>query len=98
MNDILPKLLYVQYLLLIDARSGYNSLDLDKIFSYLATFACPFSQYIFARLLFRAVPAGDILQKKKDKKFEALPYIFCIADDILIIDYEEEIPQTIKEQ
>ena len=41
-NDMLPKIMHVQYLTLIDISSGYHSLQLDKKSSYLTTFAYQF--------------------------------------------------------
>ena len=44
LNDILPKLTGVKYMLIIDARSRYHNLKLDKKSSYLTTFACQFGR------------------------------------------------------
>ena len=71
----------MQYFSLIDASSGYQYLKLDERSSYLI----PFRRYRHLRLLFGAVPTGDI-----DKIFEGLPNVFGIADDILVVGYNSD--------
>ena len=44
-NNILPRLNYVQYMSIIDTSSGYHNLNLDNKSSYLTMFAFPFDQY-----------------------------------------------------
>ena len=87
LNDILPKLNNVQNMSIIDASLGYHNLKLDKKSLYLTTFACQFGWY--NQLPFRAVPLGDMFQCKIDKIFSAMPNIFGIADDILVVGYDE---------
>ena len=64
LNDILPKLYYVQYMSIIDASSGYHNLQLYTKSSYLTTFVCPCGRYQYKCLLFGAVPVGNMFQKK----------------------------------
>ena len=45
LNDILPRLNNIKYMLIIDSSSGYDNLKLDEKSLYLTTFACPFGQY-----------------------------------------------------
>ena len=90
LNDILLKLNNVQYISIIDASSGYYNLKLDKISSYLATFTCPFGQFQYKCLTFRAVPVGNMFQCKIDEMFSDMPNMFGIADDILVIGYDED--------
>ena len=61
-NDILPKLTYTCYMIIIDAGSGYHNLKLDKKLLYVTIFACQFGRYSFIRLPFWVVPAGDMFQ------------------------------------
>ena len=90
LNDILPKLNYIQYMLIINASSGYHNLWLDTQSSYLTTFACPFGRYHYKCLPFGLVPAGDMLQRKIDEIFKDTPNIFGIANDILLIGYDKD--------
>ena len=89
LNDILPKLNNVQYMSIIDASSGYHNLNLHEKSSYLTTFACPFGQYQYKHLPFGAAPAGDMFQCKTDEIFSDMPNVFGIADNILVIGYDE---------
>ena len=52
LNDILPRLAGVKYLMLKDAISRYHNLKLNKKASYLMPFSCPFGRYQYIRLMF----------------------------------------------
>ena len=67
LNNILLKLNNVQYMSIIDVSSGSHNLKFDEKSSYLTTFACPFGQYQYKCLLFRAAPAGNMFQCKRDE-------------------------------
>ena len=69
----------------MDASSGYRNLNLDERSSYLMMFPCQFGRYRYKWLPFGAALAGDMFQRKTDKKFEELPKILSIADDILVV-------------
>ena len=53
-------------------------------------FTCPFGRCQNKQLPFGAVPAGNIFQHKIDEIFNDKPDIFGIADDILVIGYDED--------
>ena len=57
---------------------------------YLTTCTCQFGRYRYKWLPFGAVPAGNMFQCKIDKIFNDMPNIFGIADDILVIDYDND--------
>ena len=76
--------------MITDASLGYHNLQLDTKSSYLTTFACPFGRYQYKHLLFRAAPVGNMFQHKIDEIFNDMPNIIGIADDILIIGYDED--------
>ena len=77
-------------MLIIDASSGYHNLWLDTQSSYLTTFACPFGRYCYQCLPFRAVPVGDMFQRKIDEIFNDTPNVFGTADNILVIGYDKD--------
>ena len=89
LNDILPKPNNAQYLSLI-MSSSYHNLKLDEKSLYLISFACQFSRYRYKRLPFGEAPAGNMFQREIDKIFQDLPKVFCIVDDILVIEYEAD--------
>ena len=90
LNDTLPKLTGVKYMSIIDASSRYHNLKLDKKSLYLTTFVCQFGRYRYKCLPFMAVPVGDMFQCKIDEIFNDMPNIFGIADDILVIGYNND--------
>ena len=89
LNNILPKLNNVQYMSIIDASSGYH-LKLDKQWSYLTTFSCPFGRYQYKWLLFGAALTGNMFQWKIDEIFNDMPNVFGIAVNILVIGYDKD--------
>ena len=52
-------------------------------------FAYPFGRYQYKCLPFGTAPVGDMFQCKIDKIFNDMPNAFGIADDILVIGYDE---------
>ena len=89
LNDILPRL-NAKYLSLIDVNSGYHNLKLDERSSYLMTFRCQFGRYRYKQLPFGAALTGNMFQSKGDKIFKELLIVFGIADDILVVRYEND--------
>ena len=75
---------------IIDVSSGYHNLHLDTQLSYLTMFACPFGRYQYKHLPSVVVPVGDLFQHKTDEIFNDMPNVFGIADDILVIGYDED--------
>ena len=90
LNDILPKLNNAKYISLLDASSGYHNLKLDEKSSYLTTFACQFGRYQNKCLPFGVAPAGRMFQRKIDEIFNDMPHVFGTADDILVVQYEDD--------
>ena len=89
LNNILPRLAGVKYLTLIDANSYYHNIKFDEQSSYLTTSSCPFGRYGYIRLLFRGASTGDMFQRRIDKLFHRVPNVFGIADDILIVGFDD---------
>ena len=89
LNDILPRLNNIQYMLIIDVSSGYHNLKLDKQSWYLTTFSCPFGRYWYKHLPFGTVPAANMFQCKIDEIFNGMPNVFEIADNSLVIGYDK---------
>ena len=49
-----------------------------------------FGRYRYTQLSFGAAPAPDKFQKKIDELVSHMPIVFSIADDILIVDFDEK--------
>ena len=77
-------------MLIIDASLGYYNLWLNMQSSYLTMFACLFGRYHYKHLPFRAVPEGDMFQRKIDKIFNDMPNVVGIADDFLVTGYDKD--------
>ena len=69
--------------------SWYHNVKLDKISSYLPTFACQYGRYRYKRLPFKATPTWDMFQCKFDEIFKDLPNVFVIPD-ILVVGYDSD--------
>ena len=59
MKNILSMFVGVKYLSIIDNKSGYWNLKLEKKSSYLAAFSYQFCHFRFLRFLFGLSPSGD---------------------------------------
>ena len=90
LEDVLPKLNGAKYFSILDARSGYWNIKLDNKSSYYTTFATPFGRYRFLRLPFGLSCSSDMFQKKIDETYGDMPQVTGIADDLVIIGYDED--------
>ena len=90
LNDILPRINNVKYMSIIDASLGYHNLQLGSKLSYLTTLMCPLGTYQYKCLPFRAALVGYMFQCKIDEIFSDMPNVIGIADDILVIGYNED--------
>ena len=88
-TDILPKFLDVKYLTLIDTNSSDHNLMPDEK-SYLATFVHWFGRFRYIRLLFGVAPVSEMFQRMRDKIFKELAIVFIIADDVLVVVYDND--------
>ena len=77
-------------LLLVDESSGYHNLSLDEKSSYLMTFVCQIGRYRYKQLPIGVAPVGNMFQHKIDEIFNGMPNVFGIADDILVVGYEDD--------
>ena len=87
LNDIFLKLMDSQNFTLIDAISGYHNLKLDKKSPSLTIFLCKVCKCKYARLPFRTILVGDM---NTGGIFKELPNAFGIADDIVIVGYDDD--------
>ena len=67
-----------------------SQLETRKKSSYLMVFACQFGRHRYKQLPFGAAPAGNKYQMKTDEIFKDMPYVFGIANDILVAGYEDD--------
>ena len=89
LDDVLPKLRDARVFSILDARSGYWNVQLDRESQLLTTFNSPYGRFGFKRLPFGLVSAQDIFQKKIDQTFDRLAGVIGIADDIVVFGANE---------
>ena len=89
-DDIIPKVANATHFSVLDARSGYWMVELDKESSLLTTFATPFGRFRYNRLPFGIVVSQDVFQRKMDEVFSDLQGITGIADDTFVYGSSEE--------
>ena len=80
---ILPELAGSKYFSLLDAKSRYWHVPLDRDSSFLTTFNTPWGKYRWLRLPFGLKVAGDVFQERIDRVLRGVPNIIEVADDIL---------------
>ena len=68
----------------LDAKSGFLQIKLDKKSSYLTTFNTPIGRLRWLRLPFGIKSAPEIYQKVMDNMISGIDGAFAIIDDILI--------------
>ena len=88
-DDILPELPHSKYFSLLDAKSGYWHVPLDKESSFLTTFNTPWGKCRWLRLPFGLRVAGDVFQERIDRVLRSVPNSVGIVDDILCHGNEE---------
>ena len=90
LEDILPKLSGAKSFTILDARSGYWIVKLDRASSLLTTFNTPFGRYCYNRLSFGLSSAQDVFQERVDEIFGDVPGCTDIADDLIIAGWKED--------
>ena len=89
-EDIAHKLAGATVITVPDCSKGYWHQLLDEESSYLITFNTKIGHFQFTVMPFRATVAGDIFQRKLDSIFLNLDNVMIIADDIMVIGYQED--------
>ena len=92
-DDVLPELANLKYFILLDAKSGYWHVPLDKESSLLTTFNTPWSKYMWLRLPFELTEAGDVFQERLDRVLKSVHSTTSISDDVLCYG-NAEIPHA----
>ncbi len=71
LEEILPKLSGAKYFSMLDAKSGYWNVVLDKESSYLTTFNSPFGRYRFLHMPFGLRMSQDVFNPKLIRPLKA---------------------------
>ena len=89
-EDIAHKQSGVTVITVLDCSKGYFHQPLDDESSFLTTFNTKIGQFRFTVMPFGATVASDIFQWKLDSIFLNLENVMIIADDIMVIGYQED--------
>ena len=90
LNDILPRLEGVKYLMLIDGSSQYHNQKIQWKVIICNNIFCPLGRYWYIRLPLGAAQVGYMFKRKIDELFYDIPNVFGIADDILIAGFDAD--------
>jgi len=90
LEDILPKLNGAKFFSILDARSGYWNVKLDKASSLLTTFNTPFGRYRYNRLPFGLSCSQDVFGERIEQTFGDIPGCTGIADDLVIAGWKDD--------
>ena len=87
--DIAHKLSGATVITVLNCSKGYWHQPLDEESSFLTTFNSDIGQFRFTVMSFRGTVVGDVFQRKLDSIFLNLDNVMTIADDIMVIAYQE---------
>ena len=99
-DDVIPQVSGSTHFSILDARSGYWQVTLDKESSRLCTFSTPWGKFRWNRLPFGLICSGDAFQEKMDTVFGQLDGLTGIADDTFVYgksenDHDQHILNTL---
>ena len=90
LEDVLSQLHGAKCFTILDARSGYWNVPLDKESALLTTFNTPFGRFCYNRLPMGLKCAQDVFQREIDNKFGSIPGVFAIANDLVIAGFKAD--------
>ena len=89
-DELSSKLAGATAITVVDCSKGYWHEELTEESSLLTTFNCSLGRYRFTRMPFGVSVAGDVFQRKLDECIRDIRNVYCIADDIMVVGYEED--------
>ena len=89
-DELSSKLAGATAITVVDCSKGYWHEELTEESSLLTTFNCSQGRYRFTRMPFGVSVAGDVFQRKLDECIGDIRNVYCIADDIMVVGYEED--------
>ena len=89
-EDIANKLSSATVIAVLNCSKGYWHQPLDEESSFLTTFNTEIGQFRLPVMPFETTVADDIFQRKLDSIFLNLDNVIIIADNIMVIGYQED--------
>ena len=91
-EDIANKLTGATVITVSECSNGYWHQPLDEESSFLTTFNTEISHFRFTVMSIGATVTGDTFQRKLDTIFLNSDQVVIIADDIMVIGYQQDEP------
>ena len=88
--DIAHKLCSAAVITVLDCCKGYWHQPLDDEYHYVTTFNTEIGQFRFTIMPFGVPVASDVFQRKLDSIFLNLENVMMMADNIMVIGYQED--------
>ena len=89
-DELSAKLAGATVITVADCSKGFWHEELTYESSLLTAFNCDLGKFRFTRMPFGISVAGDVFQRKLDHCIGDIQNVYCIADDIMVIGYEED--------
>ena len=89
-DELSAKLAGAKVITVTDCSKGFWHEVLTYESSLLTAFNCDLGKFRFTRMPFGINVAGDVFQRKLDHCIGDIENVYCIADDIMVIGYEED--------
>ena len=89
-DEISAKLAGATVIMVADCSKGFWHKVLTYESSMLTAFNCDLGKFRFSRMPFSINVAGDVFQCKLDQCIGDIRNVYCIADNIMVIGYEED--------
>ena len=89
-EEIVTRIPNAKVFSVLDARSGFWQVKLDRERAKLCTFNTPFGRYMFTRLPFGISSAQDVFQSVMSEIFKDIDGVEVIVNDLLIWGESEE--------
>lgn len=91
LSEITPRLCNAKVFSVLDAKQGFNQIELDEESSYLTTFWTPFGRYRYLRMPFGISSGPEEYQRRQQEVLEGLDNVAVVADDILVFGCGESL-------
>ena len=97
LEDVATRLTNAKEFSVLDAKSGFWQVKLEKDSSYLTTFNTPFGRYRWLRMPFGINSAPEEWQRRAHEVVEGLKGVEGVADDFLCIGFGDTIEEATRD-
>ena len=94
LEDVLPNLNKAKVFSKYDVKEAFWHIKLDEESQLLTTMITPWGRFKWLRLPFGLKPSSEIFQKRFQQSIEGLPGVACIADDVIVAGFGENMVEA----